>query len=559
MGTRLSCRGVAAYLLVAGLLAGLSPAVGRAAYFGPCGSVRFTSPRPVHTSLSLGSPVVAADFTRDGRPDLAMVSGGRTISVVVNGPDGFGAPQIAEVGPMLGPLAAGDFNRDGNLDLVVGQGGSGGRTVYLLIGTGSGSFAAPALLDAPASEHALAVSDFNRDGKLDLAVSSFVDGTVWVLLGTGTGQFGTPSIVSIASGVHTLLAGDVNSDGVIDLVTANDGTAGRDVSVLLRRRDGSFVEPTHYDLGLGYPPTSLQFADVNRDGTVDLVVATASAARLSVLLGSRLGSLGTPSHYWTGDQSDPYAFAMADLDGDDTLDAVVTNRRFPRLSFLRGIGNGGFGPATTMILGSVPSAIAADDFDRDGKPDVALGQSNSGPALLLNGCFEIPEQLLPEGTVRVPYAVALRTAGGTEPTRGWTVASGQLPPGIRLDGTSGTLAGTPTKAGRYIFTVRAWDSSSPSETVARSFTLTVNPAIHIITRKLPAVRAGQPFGIALLAKGGATPHRWTAADGALPSGLSLSEEGVLSGSLGAGRYKIAVQVTDAAGANARRWFDLRVQ
>src|SRR5205814_4794983 len=107
------------------------------------------------------------------------------------------------------------------------------------------SFAAALGFGAGKSPFAVAVADFNRDGKPDLAVAdggvsqSNPGGGAWVLLGKGDGTFLTAVKYAVGSFPDCVAVGDFNGDGKSDLVVAN-GDYSTNVSVSLGVGDGSF-------------------------------------------------------------------------------------------------------------------------------------------------------------------------------------------------------------------------------------------------------------------------------------------------------------------------------
>lgn len=155
---------------------------------------------------------------------------------------------------------------------------------------------------------------------------------------------------------------------------------------------------------------------------------------------------------------------------------------------------------------------------------------------------------LPSTAVGVSYSAALQATGGVSPYS-FAVASGTLPPGLALASSSGAVKGTPTTAGNFSFTIQVSDSSTPSQTAQKSFSVIVNPKDGLVigTNSLPNGTKGTAYSANLAASGGTTPYVWTVTAGSLPPGLSLSRAGTISGTpTGSGQSSFTVQVADSS-------------
>ena len=82
---------------------------------------------------------------------------------------------------------------------------------------------------------------------------------------------------------------------------------------------------------------------------------------------------------------------------------------------------------------------------------------------------------LPQGVVNASYTGTLSVTGGTAPYT-WSIASGQLPPGLSLAANTGIISGTPTASGTYSFAVSVVDSSSSPQSATATVPLTIAPA-----------------------------------------------------------------------------------
>jgi hypothetical protein len=154
----------------------------------------------------------------------------------------------------------------------------------------------------------------------------------------------------------------------------------------------------------------------------------------------------------------------------------------------------------------------------------------------------------PNGTVGQPYSyqfVPTNAGPGYEFT--YRISSGSLPPGISLS-SSGRLSGTPTQAGGWSFYLEAYytwsgTTSAPSQ---RQYSIGVVEGLAVQQTSLPTMTTGTPFSTQLTATGGGT-QSWSVVSGALPTGLALASNGVLSGTPTApGTFTFTVRVTSGS-------------
>src|SRR6266478_2831696 len=90
----------------------------------------------------------------------------------------FLAAQAFEVGGYPQSLAMGDFNRDGKIDLAVANNGS--NNISILSGKGDGTFQSAVNFSLGFAPSSIAVGDFNGDGNPDLAVAGSTNVSVFL-------------------------------------------------------------------------------------------------------------------------------------------------------------------------------------------------------------------------------------------------------------------------------------------------------------------------------------------------------------------------------------------
>jgi hypothetical protein len=292
-------------------------------------------------------------------------------------------------------VAVSDFNLDGFADLAFasydGDAGYRGK-VTILLGNGSGGFAAPAGPPTviPGGPYFVAAGDFDLDGKPDLVVAVPVANEVTILLGDGTGLFTEASGSPLPVPSEPLFAaiGDLNLDGRPDLVVTSVRDTGA-LTILLGNGSGGFTEAPGSLPSLGAVPGRVVISDFNLDEKPDLAVVVYDGRNsVAILLGDGSGGFAEAAGSPFGVTPHPGSITDGDFNLDGKPDLAITHADTfygdSSVTILLGDGSGGFAEAvgSPISVGTYPTAVVDGDFDLDGKPDLAVATSGTtdGPA-----------------------------------------------------------------------------------------------------------------------------------------------------------------------------------
>jgi hypothetical protein len=356
-------------------------------------TVTFAGPQ---TFASGGVSVAVADFSGDGRPDFAVVddfSGAVTVlrntTPAGSSTPSFAAPQAFVVGTSPRAVAVGDFNGDGRPDLVVTN--VLDNTVSVLLNTtpaGSAtlSFAAQQTFAVGSDPSAIAVGDFEGDGRPDLAVASGNSSTVSVLMnttvaGAATVSFAPAQTFAVSRSPDAVAVADFNGDGRPDLAVANGGDSTLSVLLNTTSAGASILSfATQQTFAHVYGPRSLVVSDFNGDGRPDLAVAIQSDNTVAVLLnttpaGSTTATFGALLNFAAGNGTQ--TVAAGDFDGDGRPDLAVTSYLDGGVMVLlnetaTGSSTPSFEAQYTDIESHGSYGLGVGDFNGDGRPDLAV-------------------------------------------------------------------------------------------------------------------------------------------------------------------------------------------
>lgn len=333
-----------------------------------------------------GSDVAVADLNRDGAVDVVVLVGKRFAIITGLGDGTFAKVVYVSGGNVVSGFCIQDLNRDLWPDIAY----LGAQGVSVLLGTPTGRFAKVPRTPLRYPFMGIACGNLDGDGIPDLVVgrlrlsggpygvehSSYY---VVVFRGLGDGRFSDIGQYDAREYPSAIAIADLDCDGTPDVAVSDRADQG---AVLVRRGLGGGL------LGeqLAYPsprPTGLVATDLDGDGWPDLALASDGQDAVAVLRGGPAG-LGPAALYPLANLNG--CIAAGDLDGDGLQDLVVTTgRKTGAAVVLRGLPGGGYDPGTAFPVAPDPRGVALADVNGDQRLDaVVSGYAGKELVVLLN-------------------------------------------------------------------------------------------------------------------------------------------------------------------------------
>jgi hypothetical protein len=256
--------------------------------------------------------------------------------------------------------------------------------------------------------------------------------------------------------------------------------------------------------------------------------------------------------------------------GPATLPSPAVNSPYSQQLTASG-GSSGTGFTFALIIGTLPSGLTLSSSGLISGMATTTGSStflvtatdNTGVSgahqfsITVNPVLTLSPTTLPNPTVNTAYSQQLTAGGGSGMGYSFATTTGALPAGLSLS-PSGKVSGRPTTVGSFSFTVKVKDSNGAA--LSQNYSMTVDPAITLSPATLRNTVLNSPYSQQLTASGGSgTGFTFALTSGTLPSGLTLSSSGLISGmATTTGSSSLTVTATDSTGASASHNYSITV-
>ncbi len=305
------------------------------------------------------------------------------------------------------------------------------------------------------------------------------------------------------------VANDTSNVGVMWQFTGS-GCSGAGCGTLTNMTSSSvkYTAPTGISATLAVSLEALSLADKSATATVTI----------DVVIAPSFGTTLPPN----GANGVPYSFPVSVTGGVAPLTLTIGSGSLPA-----GLTISQSGTISGKPTGANTSNTFQVQVQDSGNPPIKV----LSPQYTINISAPPPLSIVSSGallgaTLNTAYPpTSIVTSGGVTPFT-WSKTSGNFPPGLTFNTTSGQITGTPTMAGVFQFTLQVVDSAIPPQTATTSAPLSITvsgpPPLQVTPSVLPVGSVATPYSTPVQATGGVQPYTWSVNSGQLPAGLALN-------------------------------------
>jgi len=340
-----------------------------------------------HQTIPLGGSMYGsanADLNNDTYTDLVVANYNGNINVFYgDGTGTFSNPIVYTPPGTVGTyfcrgVTIADFNTDGHNDIAVAcQSTSTVGVVCIFINNGT-DFNVGVNYNSTinGSPNGIVSADFDKDGKLDLAVSNGYSGHVASYKGNGDGTFAAAVVIGNVMSQFGIDAADFNGDTYMDIVCGRNYSTGQ-ILILINNQNGTFTTNSY---NCSYYTMDVVAKDFDKDGIPDVAAVGKDTYKPSLCLGNADGSMNT--QIVSGVAKSHMDVDAFDYNMDGTLDLVTSPETGSYINLLKGLTAGTFGGPVAILTANSPTSTTTADFNNDGRPDIAAISLHSLKILL---------------------------------------------------------------------------------------------------------------------------------------------------------------------------------
>jgi hypothetical protein len=222
----------------------------------------------------------------------------------------------------------------------------------------------------------MVIIDINEDNNEDILIANKHDTHIKIFLNFATGQLADEKMYLTVIGISLIVTGDMNDDGKIDIIGKNRGNS---LTIFYNTGNETFNNQLIIPTDRG--PTDIDVADINGDDQQDIVLTTYYQANIIILFNMGNDTFTNKTTYEV--DYVPSKVKVIDINDDNTSDIVIVTR-YSIINVLFNSGDGTF--LNQMIyLGNEPAFfLLSFDMNNDNKVDIIFANHDGNFQVLYN-------------------------------------------------------------------------------------------------------------------------------------------------------------------------------